>query len=109
MALFPFRMSSETIAKIKHDVLEQDDLEQAWRLSQPLLKAAARTIEAARTLADLTRRGAFETKDGLIAARALANAHPTDLEVLSNLGRAFERLHDIRYLNAAPPNDPVFP
>jgi len=100
-------MSAERIAKLKHKVLEQDDHEQAWRLSQPLLKAAARMVEPARALADLTRRGAFEAKDGLVAARALAEAHPTDPEVLSNLGRAFERLHDMRYLNAAPPDDPA--
>jgi tetratricopeptide (TPR) repeat protein len=107
MSLFPFEMSADRIAKLKHEVLEQDDLEQAWRSSQPLLEAASRTIEAARALAELTRRGAFEPKDGLVAARALVNAHPTDPEVLSNLGRAFERLHDMRYLNAAPSDDPV--
>jgi tetratricopeptide (TPR) repeat protein len=109
MPLSPFKMSSGKIAKIKQGVLEQverDDLEEAWRLSQPLLKAA-RELEAARALSDLTRRGAFAAKNGLVAARALANAHPTDIEVLSNLGRAFEHLHDIRYLNAAPPDDPV--
>jgi hypothetical protein len=109
MSLSPFKMSSGKIAKIKQGVLEQverDDLEEAWRLSQPLLKAA-RELETARALSDLTRRGAFAAKNGLVAARALANAHPTDIEVLSNLGRAFERLHDIRYLNAAPPDDPI--
>ncbi|HKO51291.1 MAG TPA: hypothetical protein VJV79_26460 [Polyangiaceae bacterium] len=108
MPLSPFRMSDGKIAKIKQAVLEQverDDLEEAWRLSQPLLKVA-REREAARVLSDLTRRGAFEAENGLVAARTLANAHPTDIEVLSNLGRAFERLHDIRYLNAAPPDDP---
>lgn len=109
MPLFPFKTSSEKIAQIKQDVLahaDRDEFEAAWRLSQPLLKNARR-LEAARALSELTRRGAFEAKDGLVAARALASAHPTDLVVLSNLGRAFERLHDIRYLNAAPPNDPT--
>src|SRR5689334_12544670 len=65
MPLFPFKLSADKIAKIKHDVLarvEQDDLEGAWQSAQPLLKVAGRP-EAARALSDLTRRGAFAAKD----------------------------------------------
>lgn len=109
MPLLTFRMDPERIAKIKDAVLEQGaqgEHEEAWRLARPLMKAAHR-LEAARALSQLTRRGAFALNDGLAAAKILADAHPADVQVISNLGRAFESLHDVRYLNAAPPDDPL--
>ena len=102
-------MTASRIAKIEKAVLaqaEQNQLGEAWRMAQPLLKAAGQ-VEAARALSDLVRRGAFELETGLVAARALAEAHHADVRVMSNLGRAFESLHDMRYLNAAPPDDAI--
>ena len=109
MSLFSFKMSAGRIAKIKEAVLartEQAEPVEAWRIAQPLLKAA-RQVDAGRALSELVRRGAFELSTGLVAARILAEAHHADVRVMSNLGRAFESLHDMRYLNAAPPDDPL--
>jgi hypothetical protein len=109
MSLFSFKMTDGRIAKIKDAVLartEQAEPGEAWRVARPLLKAA-RQVEAGRALSELVRRGAFEPSNGLVAARALADAHHADVRVMSNLGRAFESLHDMRYLNAAPPHDPI--
>lgn len=99
-------MSADRIAKLKDAALAHDDPKEAWRLARPLLKGV-RQAEAARALADLTRRGAFELADGLVAAQALLDAAPEDAQVMGLLGRAFESLHDIRYLNGAPPTTRV--
>lgn len=102
-------MSAARIEKIRKAVLEQreqGERAKAWRLAQPLLKAL-KQVEVARALSDLTWEGSFDIEAGLAAARALVSVHPTDIEVMSDLGRAFGRLHDVRYLNAAPPDDPA--
>lgn len=109
MPLFPAKISPERLEKIEKAVSEQvqhGEPAKAWRLAQPLLKAV-KQLEVARALSELTRRRSFDVEAGLAAARALVSAHPHDVEVLSDLGRAFGSLHDIRYLNAAPPDDPV--
>jgi len=82
--------------------------EQAWSLAEPLLRAQAKDETAAAALARLVARGAFSRSDGLVAARALASAHPSSIVVMSRLGNAFQQLHDIDYLNAEPPSDPLF-
>jgi len=107
--LFPAKISPDRLEKIQKAVSEQvqqGEPAKAWRLAQPLLKAV-KQLEVARALSDLTRGGSFDIEAGLAAARALASAYPKDIQVMSNLGRAFGRLHDIRYLNAAPPDDPA--
>lgn len=102
---------ADRVQRIRTLVIEASEngsKEQAWHLAEPLLSGQAQDPAVALGLATLIRRGAFSREDGLVAARALANAHAADLSVTSVLGEAFNQLIDIDYLNAEPPSDPFF-
>ena len=65
-------------------------------------------IAAARKMAASLRGGTLDPERGLAMARALFESHADDAWIASELGSAFEVLHDIDFLNAAPPDDPFF-
>lgn len=104
-------MDAATITRIVATTLEHSengDYGEAWLAAQPLLSVQAAETDPADALAQLIRRGAFEREQALLVAQALADSHPRRLEVLTRLGNASEVLHDLRYLNAAPPSHPLF-
>ncbi len=96
----------EVVAAVLRHAGEEDE-DAAWTAAQPLVEAHDRP-RAARALARLVARGAFDPERGLEAARLLHAAHGEDVEVLAALGDAFESLHDMRDLNGPPPADPWF-
>lgn len=85
---------------------DEEQWDAAWEAAQPLVRAQRKAMAAARALAVLLRRGAFEREQSGDLGAALFASHPDDLGVLGSLGNAFESIHDIRYLNGAPPRRP---
>jgi hypothetical protein len=109
MDLFRKALSDERIAEISEAVLAHRDDERwdaGWEAAQPLVRAQRKAVVVARALAVLLRRGAFERDRGGDLGAVLFASHPDDLGVLGSLGNAFESIHDIRYLNGAPPTLP---
>jgi hypothetical protein len=93
-------------AVLKH--AEKESWDRAWKAAQPLLKVHKDQPLAATAVAHLLERGAFDRQRGLELAGELFDAHGDNLDVVSALGDAFESLHDINFLNAEPPDDPLF-
>jgi hypothetical protein len=87
---------------------DEERLDEAWRRAGELVEAHSASPVAARTLAFLLQQGAFDRERGLELATALFEAHADDTETVAELGSALEAVDDVRYLNAAPPEHPVF-
>src|SRR5688572_406664 len=109
MAFWSRELGSERIDAIVAAVREHadgGDEDAAWQAAQPLLKAQRGQRAAARAMARLICRGAFEIERALEAARMLYAAHVDDVDVVAAIADGFESLHEIRFLNGPPPEDP---
>ncbi|MCA9675069.1 MAG: hypothetical protein KC464_08545, partial [Myxococcales bacterium] len=98
----------EALVAQARDQAEQDDFEGAWRTVEPLVSAQAGNLDVALALSDLLAGGSVDAERGLALAVELVAAHPAEPGLLGVLGAATEALSDRRYLNAAPPEHPVF-
>ena len=87
---------------------DDDDEAGAWAALGPLEAAADTSAAAARGLALALAHGGLDRARRLAAAERLLDRWSVELGVLSPLGEATERLVDLRYLNAAPPEAPFF-
>ncbi|MGE0326229.1 MAG: prenyltransferase [Polyangiaceae bacterium] len=109
-SIFARKLNPERARKIAGEVMdaaENESKEVAWTKAQPLLKGSKELRDAAVGLVLLAKEHAFEREQALEAFAAVASDYPNDPEMLGLLGEGFEGLCDIRYLNAAPPEDPV--
>jgi hypothetical protein len=101
----------ETIDAIVHTVLSHAGagrVEEALAAAAPLRDALPRDRNAALALTHLLAQRAFAPPASLELAREVFDVHGLDDEVVAALGSALEGIHDIRFLNAAPPADPLF-
>src|SRR6185369_10624777 len=93
-------------AVLEHAAAERH--EEAWSTARPLLEVQARQPAAARALTDLLQQGAFSHEHALDSVGAVFDAHPDDPVLVGELGVALEAVRDFRFLNAAPPPEPIF-
>ncbi|MEZ4375954.1 MAG: hypothetical protein R3B07_34430 [Polyangiaceae bacterium] len=102
-------MTSERAKEVVNAILKREDSDKqaAWARAHELWEARQASPWAAEGLAFLIKAGAFERDTALRAAAGLLTDYREDPAVMGRLGQAFESLCDIRYLNAAPPDDPV--
>lgn len=99
------KLSPEHLEELEAQVQEQSeasDKKRAWAAAQPLVAALGQP-DAALKLLGLLRQGCFGRERGRDLAAALFDIHGEDAGVLAGLGHAFEELHDVSHLNAAPP------
>lgn len=80
----------------------------AWTAAAPLLPNVKSQSAAARALIDLTEQRAFGVDHALAVVRGAFEAHADDDTLLGDMGSALEAAHDMRFLNAPPPSDPLF-
>ncbi len=107
----PRRLSKEQRDDIVRAVLEHaanDRLDAAWTAAEPLLEVQAGDSEAAEALVHLLGEGAFSRERAAGVAEAVLAAHGDDAGIVGHLGTALETVRDFRYLNAAPPAEPIF-
>jgi len=83
-----------------------DAQSRAWVLIRPLMKAQPRQPLVAQALIALVHDRRFAREAGLEVLRAVFDAHRADLMLVAAVADAYEAVHDTRYLNAAPPDDP---
>jgi hypothetical protein len=83
---------------------DRGDRAEALKVAAPL-RAALSQIEAAHGLLHLIAAHSFERDDGRSILREVFDAYPGDASVAVHAGSAYEGAHDVRYLNAAPPED----
>ncbi len=86
----------------------QGEEARAWMALQPLMAAASSNEVAARGLATAMGLPELDRDGRLAVARDLLADWPDHGPVLSLLGEATESLVDLRYLNAAAPDEPFF-
>ncbi len=86
---------------------EAEDYEGAWDAAR-VLRDNVDSDDPARALAWLLDQGSFSPTAGLQVATLLFDAHSEDVDMLCVLGEALEGLSDIDWLNAAPPDHPLF-
>lgn len=84
-----------------------DAAERAWKLAAPLVSAQARQPRAALALLRLIGGRRFVPEQSLDALRAVFEAHQQHAALVAEMLKAYEGAHEIRYLNAAPPADPL--
>ncbi len=106
--LFRRQMTQERINQISVAVEKctgEDAQAQALALIEPLMKAQARQALVAQALITLVHDRRFTREEGLEVLRAVFAAHRADAMLLAGVAEAYESTHDVRYLNAAPPDD----
>ncbi len=96
----------ENLVSTATDVEGEDRHTRAWEAAEPLRNALAEQLPAADALCHLIDIGAFSIDQAIELAEQIANSYPDNPRILSALGDAFQSFHDMRYLNAAPPNNP---
>lgn len=111
MAFWKRALPDETIAELVRKAVSHqhvDALDKAWDEVAPLRRVHRRQRVAAQALAMLLRGGAFAPERGLELARELLASRGDEVWALASIADASEALCDVRYLNAAPPADPIF-
>jgi hypothetical protein len=107
----PLVLSSHDVDSIVEAVVacaDAGDFDHAWASSTPLREGQGQQPYAAFALLHLVDRRAFDTPRCIDVVRSVFDAHARDDDMLAALGCALEAAHDLRFLNAAPPSDPVF-
>ena len=87
---------------------DEEDPEGAWAAAEPLWQRSAHQRQAAVALLRLVDRQAFTKTRSLEILRRAFDTHAADPALLAAIGEALEAAHDVRFLNAAPPSDPLF-
>jgi hypothetical protein len=98
----------DEIVRLVQERAAAHDHDGAWAAAGPLLAAHGHQPAAARAAALLLRERAFDQERGIEVASALFEAHRDDVAIASAIGEAFEALHEVDFLNAAPPDHPLF-
>jgi hypothetical protein len=109
MKVLPWELTDRQIAKIVDTVLgcaAEERWDDAWREAQTLVKAHARQERAARALVQLLGECAFDRPRSAELAASLFENHSENVVLVGAIGQSFDTIHDIRYLNAAPPELP---
>lgn len=105
-------MRLEVVLKRALECAADERSDAAWQAIAPVLAVALAPGSNAELAASVARNvvgePAFEHSGRLELARRLLGRWPTDFGVLIALARATESLVDMRFLNAAPPDDPYF-
>jgi tetratricopeptide (TPR) repeat protein len=96
----------ENLVSTAADVEGEDKQTRAWEAAEPLRNALGEQLPAAEALCHLIDIGAFSIDQNIELAEQIANSYPDNTRILSVLGDAFQSFQDMRYLNAAPPNNP---
>lgn len=107
--LFRRQMTEEKINQICGAVAQctgGDAQSRALSLIDPLMTAQARQPLVAQALITLVHDRRFAREAGLEILRTVFRAHHADLMLVAGVADAYEAVHDTRYLNAAPPDDP---
>ncbi|MGF1466238.1 MAG: prenyltransferase [Sandaracinaceae bacterium] len=90
------------------EAAEDGDEDEAWAVLEPLIGAADVSAAAAWGVAVAAALGELDPDRRVELARRVFDRWPDDVAVAVALGQATETLHDVRYLNDAPPSDPFF-
>ncbi len=111
MSLFRREWTKERVARVLRRALghaERNNGDLAWKWTQQLLRVHRTVPEAAQGLCLLLVEGAISRERRLEVASQLFEAYSDHRQIVVGLALAAEQLHDIRYLNAAPPADSMF-
>jgi tetratricopeptide (TPR) repeat protein len=90
------------------DAVSAGRLEDASAALQLLLKAQVDQREAAMSLLRIVRAGQLPVETSLEVLTEIEACRPTDIELISLLGDCLELARDIGFLNAPPPDAPLF-
>jgi len=110
MAFFKRDIPTDKIADLverAEELGDEQQYEKAWEVTKPLRKAQGHQLEAAEALAHLLEQGVFGIERGLELAGLLFDAYGDEAWAAAIIGHSAEALHDMRYLNAAPPDAPI--
>lgn len=108
---FRHDLSEEAVRAIVRAVLghaESERWSDARREAEPLIEAQAHQPLVADALVYLIASRAFDREHAAEIASIVFEAHADDYRLLGKVGEALECIYDARYLNAAPPSEPVF-
>lgn len=111
MRFWKRELPDESIAAIVRKAIghqHEDRRDKVWEVTAPLRKVHRKQRVAAQGLAMLLRGGAFDAERGLELAREIFDSRGDEAWAAAAIGDATEHLHDVRYLNGAPPDDPLF-
>jgi tetratricopeptide (TPR) repeat protein len=104
-------LTPQQLEKIQQEILEaaragRDN--EAWQGVQTLLPAAQRQEFVAAAVVYLVGQGHFSVEQSLELLAAVYEVHKQSATVLALMGGALESARDINFLNAAPPEHPLF-
>jgi hypothetical protein len=111
MRFWKRELPDEEIARLVREAVTHqhvDDRDKAWDAVAPLRRVQKRQRVAAQGLAMLLKGGAFDRERGLELAGELLESRGDEAWVVAAIADAAEVLHDVRYLNNAPPREPIF-
>jgi tetratricopeptide (TPR) repeat protein len=80
----------------------------AWSGLESLLRAQGTREQAAQAVVRIVGFGQFPVEKALAALEQVYSAHPRSESLLGRLGEALDRARDTDFLNAPPPDHPLF-
>jgi len=100
------RLDELVRAALSHAEHGASDL--AWACVQPMVQAQAEQPTVAEALLHVVACDVFDRPTSATVVRAVFDAHEHEPDVVARVGGVLESVHDIRFLNDAPPSDPLY-
>ena len=104
-------LSSTTLSELTERIVrhaERGEFTDAWGVAAPMIEAAPHQRSAALALTRALEQCAFAREQGRAAAEMLFAAYGDDPEIAGEIGVALGAVHEINFLNAAPPDAAIF-
>jgi hypothetical protein len=101
-------LTEKKIKEIHDSAIAASSSDEAWKILRPLIRAQESQEEAADALIDVVSSGYLSLEQATNLLSEIYVAHKDNDHVMILLGSAMEAARDIDYLNAPPPETPLF-
>lgn len=101
-------LTDKKVAEIHDAAIAATDGDAAWKIIEPLIIAQQRQEPAAEALLDVVGNGCLSVEQATEVLSAIYAAHQANDELVIQLGSVMEAARDIDFLNAPPPESPLF-
>ncbi len=106
--MFRKKLTDKKIKAIHDKAIDAPDNDQALEILSPLIEAQASNDVAADALIDVIKRDTLTIEQSLNVLSDIYEAHKHNDDIVIMIGNVMETARDIDFLNAAPPEAPLF-
>ncbi|MBK9586932.1 MAG: hypothetical protein IPO55_13835 [Alphaproteobacteria bacterium] len=106
--MFRKKLTDKKIKTIHDKAIDAPDSDNTLEILSPLIEAQASNNLAADALIDVVKRNTLTIEQSLDVLSEIYEAHKSNDDIVILIGNTMETARDIDFLNAAPPEAPLF-